>query len=187
MDFHLVRIGALGDVGQFRSADGTRYPRRSRVVVRTERGLELGEVLAPPEADRGARAFDAGPGDGVAPASNAAPPASGVILRGMTSQDRLLEARLDKNRRAAFAACERRIAELDLPAALVDVECLFDGRALCFYFLGETTPALDALTAGCGPDCGSEDGAGCQSCGTGCAVAGACGTRSRRATVSPET
>ena len=37
----------------------------------------------------------------------------------------------------------------------------------------------DTLTAGCGPDCGTAtaEGAGCQSCGVGCAIAGACGTR----------
>ena len=84
---------------------------------------------------------------------------------------------------------------------LVDVEHLFDGQSLFFYFLGETTPELDALTselaelyeaqvqfrkftdtltAGCGPHCGTEQ-AGSGGCGSGgcstCAVAGACGTK----------
>jgi hypothetical protein len=81
----------------------------------------------------------------------------------------------------------------------MDVECLFDGRTLCFYFLGQVDPAVAALTdelaqlydaraqigrfadtlsAGCGPDCGTESaaGGGCTSCATGCAVAGACAT-----------
>ena len=61
---------------------------------------------------------------------------------------------------------------------LVDVEHLFDGQSLFFYFLGDTTPELDALTgelaeiyeaqvqfrkftdtltAGCGPGCGTEE------------------------------
>ena len=84
---------------------------------------------------------------------------------------------------------------------LVDVEHLFDGRAIYFYFLGETTPDLDNLTselaevyeakaqlekfaetlvAGCGPNCGTEEGGGC---GTGgcstCSVLSACGTKHR--------
>ena len=85
----------------------------------------------------------------------------------------------------------------------MDVEHLFDGRSLYFYFLGEVTPEVealtgelaaaykakvqfrkfvDALTVGCGTGCGTEEAAG-QGCATGactsCAVAQACGTRGR--------
>jgi len=80
----------------------------------------------------------------------------------------------------------------------MDVEHLFDGQTLVFYFLGEMTPELESLTselaelyethvqfrkfaetvtAGCGPDCGTEEAGGCTTCATGCAVAGACSTR----------
>ena len=179
---HLVRVGALGRVGRFTSVDSLVFPRRARVVLRTSRGLELGEVLASPEAET-----DSALGDG-------------SILRGVTSADLLLETRLEQNRHAAFEACTARLAELQLPVALMDVEPLFDGRALFFYFLGEVTPELEELTAelaevyeakvqfrkfaaalseGCGPDCGTDDnsGGGCSSCATGCAVASACSTR----------
>ena len=80
----------------------------------------------------------------------------------------------------------------------MDVEHLFDGRTLVFYFLGEVTSELEALTAelaelyethvqfrrfgqaldeGCGPGCGSEAAEGCKTCATGCAIASACSTR----------
>src|SRR5471032_697032 len=125
---HLVRVGALGHVGRFTAVDAVRYPRYSRVVVRTGRGLELGEVLDPPansaEEER----------------------ADGSILRGLTIEDQLLEARLEKNRQAAYEACAARLSELSLPATLMDVEHLFDGQTLLFYFLGEMTPELEALT-----------------------------------------
>lgn len=179
--FHLVRVGALGQVGRFSAVDAARYPRGSRVVVRTERGLELGEVLAAPEAESQAGA-------------------DGQILRGMTVEDQLLEARLNKNRQQAYAACQLRLDELGLPVTLMDVEHLFDGQTLVFYFLGEQSPALQSVTAelaelydaqvqfrafaetlahGCGPDCGTEAAAGhgCSSCSTGCAIADACSTR----------
>ena len=39
----------MGQVGRFTAVDAVRYPRRSRVIVRTRRGLELGEVLIPPD------------------------------------------------------------------------------------------------------------------------------------------
>lgn len=169
----------MGHVGRFTAVDAVSYPRTTRVVLRTSRGLELGEVLAPGET--------AGESDG-------------SILRGMTIEDQLLEARLEKNRQDAVQACAARIGELGLPATLLDVELLFDGRRLFFYFLGDVPPQLepfteelanlydarvqfsqfaDTLAHGCGPGCGTAEaeGAGCGSCGTGCAVAGACGTR----------
>jgi cell fate regulator YaaT (PSP1 superfamily) len=182
---HFVRVGAVGHVGRFTSVDAVAYPRTSRVIVRTSRGLEIGEVLGPsdeqPQTARGA--------------------ADGSILRGMTLEDELLEARLEKNRQKALAACIAKLDELKITATLVDVEHLFDGRSLFFYFLGEVTPEIEAvtsqlaevydaaaqfrqfsdtLTQGCGPGCGTEDAAGhggCATCATGCAVASACSTR----------
>jgi cell fate regulator YaaT (PSP1 superfamily) len=175
---HLVRWSAMGHVAAFSAADAARYSRGTRVVLRTERGLELGEVLA-------------------SQAESAAAPRAGTILRAMTEQDRLLETRLSKNRLEAYDACRRRLGELGLDTALVDVEHLFDGRSLIFYFLGEQPSALarvteelaeaydaqvqfraftEAVVAGCGPDCGTESAAGCGSCGTGCAIASACST-----------
>jgi cell fate regulator YaaT (PSP1 superfamily) len=179
---HLVRTGAMAQVGAYSAVDGTRYPRGSRVVLRTWRGLELGEVLAPSGDDSQSGSSE------------------GAILRGMTIEDQLLEARLLKNRDAAYEACQARIEALALPATLMDVEHLFDGQTLVFYFLGELTPQLEAVTSelaevydaqaqfrsftelmtqGCGPGCGTEhaEGAGCGSCSTGCAVADACSVR----------
>ncbi len=186
---HFVRVGLLAQVGRFRSIDATRYPRGTRVVLRTVRGVELGDILGSPE-DRVDRRADATNAD----------PTDGTILRRMTVEDQLLEARLERNRHEAFDACCRRLDELGVAASLVDVEHLFDGGGLYFYFLGqppaeaeqltaELAEVYDAnvqfrrfaetLTAGCGPDCGTENatGGGCTSCGTGCAVADACRTR----------
>ena len=177
---HLVRVGALGHVGRFTAVDAVRYPRDERVVVRTGRGLELGQVLAPPGDEPDTSSAD------------------GSILRGLTVEDQLLAARLEKNRQAAFEACAARLDAARSPAVLMDVEHLFDGRTLVFYFLGEMTDKLQALTdelaelyeahvqfrrfteavsEGCGPGCGTETAAGCKTCVSGCAVAGACATR----------
>lgn len=168
---HLVRVGTLGEVGHFASADSLRYPRGSPVVVRTPRGLELGEVLAPPNDLTEAEA-------------------DGQILRPMTVEDQLLAARLEKNRAAAYEACAQRIAALGLGTVLIDVEHLFDGQTLVFYFLGDPPDVLEGVCAelaelyeasaqfrrftetlliGCGPGCGTADalGGGCGSCTLG--------------------
>ena len=179
--FHLVRVGALANVGRFTSVDATRFPRGARVIVRTGRGLEVGNVLSPPALDSDA-------------------PADGKILRGMTLEDELLQARLGRKRKAAYDACRRRLEDLHIETVLLDVEHLFDGQTLVFYFLGPQPPELqaitselataydavaqigtfaDVLTHGCGPGCGTEDAAGqsCGSCASGCGVAGLCGTK----------
>jgi hypothetical protein len=179
---HLVRVSKLGRIGRFSAVDGARYSRGAEVVVRTSRGLELGEVLAPPSVES-----PAGMGDG-------------SLLRAVSSADRLLAARLEQHRPAAFDAVTRRLAELSSTATLLEVEPLFDGQTLVFHFLGDVPAEVEAelaeayesvaqirrfaetLVTGCGPDCGTAaaSGGGCQSCGAGCAVAASCGTRSLR-------
>jgi len=177
---HFVRVGLLGSVGRFDATDRQRYARGARVICRTSRGLELGEVLSPADSVSDQQC-------------------DGTLLRRITVEDDLLIARLEKNRSQAFQACAARLEQLQLPAVLLDVEHLFDGQSLYFYFLGQTPPEIDALTAeladvyeakaqlqkfadtltaGCGPHCGTEEGGGCGSggCST-CAVVGACGTR----------
>ena len=157
----------------------------ARVVVRSRRGLEVGEVLAEPDGRRPLSARIVG-----------------QILRRMSVQDDLLEARLERRRHEAFdgvpSSCWRTRAST---AALVDVEHLFDGEGLFFYFLGDPPqaggrrspagwprptrrPSSSASSPtrsseGCGPGCGTEEAkgqGGCASC-TSCAVASACGTK----------
>lgn len=218
---HWVRFGSLGDVAGFASADGARYARGVRVVLETSRGLEVGEVLqaaehAPSETEAAGEAPDAEPAanadhddSGAEPDSEApqdeflSPPrsAAGVVLRALTANDEFVLARQEKNRHAAFERCSARVAELRLPVMLVDVELLFDGQGLYFYFLGEADPRLDDLTSelaeefetavrfrqftetvdkGCGPSCGTAEGSGCGSCAEGgCAIAGACSTKGK--------
>lgn len=179
---HLVRIGLMGNVGRFTSVDAARYSRGRRVICRTTRGLEVGEVLAAEDTSTGAET-------------------DGALLRGMTVEDELLLTRLERYRDEAFQACTEKLARQSATAVLMDVEHLFDGRSVYFYFLGEVTPELEALTEelaeayqknvrfdqfvqtlteGCGPGCGTEaaEGNGCGSggCST-CGVASACGSK----------
>jgi cell fate regulator YaaT (PSP1 superfamily) len=175
-----VRISVLGHVGKFDSADGSDYAYGGRVICRTQRGLEVGEVLGRAE-----------PGD-------TRPPYDGTLLRRVTTEDDLLIARLERNKAEALHECESLLAQRRLPATLVDVEQLFDGQSIFFYFLGEVTPEIeritrelaeaydskvqfrqftDAVARGCGPDCGTEDAAGCGiGCAT-CSIASACSSK----------
>ena len=69
---HIVRYGAMRFLGVFKAADGNQYRRGESVIVRTDRGLEAGEVLCEASRDAIQRIRD---------------PAEGQILRHMTSDD----------------------------------------------------------------------------------------------------
>lgn len=178
---HLVKIGLMGAVGKFDSIDFQNYPRDSRVICRTSRGLEFGTVLCPFDQQKGI--------DQVA---------DGQLLRFVGSEDELILERLERHRDKAFQACQKLISERQFSAVLVDVEHLFDGESVYFYFLGDVDPQLESLTEelaityeskvrfkkfaetlanGCGPECGTgESGCSTGSCGT-CALTGSCSSK----------
>ncbi|MFT5303069.1 MAG: cell fate regulator YaaT (PSP1 superfamily) [Mariniblastus sp.] len=182
---HLVRVGLMGVVGRFDSADFNFYPRDSSVICRTRRGLESGVVICPVESDN---------------EKMSAQVIEGQILRRVGSEDQMILERLERHRDKAFNACQKLIVERGVPGVLVDVEHLFDGESVFFYFLGDPDPRLESITAelastyerkvrfkkfaetlanGCGPDCGTGDSK-CSTggCGT-CALSGGCGAKSR--------
>jgi cell fate regulator YaaT (PSP1 superfamily) len=187
---YIVRISVLGVVGRFSSHEPARLSRGARVVCRTVRGLEMGQVLNVDE-----------PSNQVDP-DQPRPRCDGELLRKVTVEDDLLLARLERRRGEAYRACANLLQERGLTDVLLDVEHLLDGRTLYFYFLGEVSPACNELTAelaaayesevkfsqfadtlehGCGPGCGTEEAAG-QGCGTSggcssCAVSAACGVK----------
>jgi cell fate regulator YaaT (PSP1 superfamily) len=119
---YITRHGAMRLLGEFTAAEGAAYARGDAVVVRTERGHELGEVLleASPRA-----------------VQLLTDPSGGQIVRRLTEQD---EAEVDRIRRTEvqeFEVCQRFIAARRLQMALVDVEHLFGGERIVFYFLAE--------------------------------------------------
>jgi len=178
----LVRFGVMGYLSWFVAREPGDYGRRQRVVVRTSRGLEAGEIMTPEGP------FTPGAGDDPA----------GELLRSMTPEDEFQERALRQGEQKAFEDCRRLLAERNMPVELLDVEQLLDGEKILFYFLGEPPPQMADLTedlaktyatrvefrqfmeraeAGCGPGCGTDeapgcgDEGGCSSCEDGsCAV-----------------
>jgi cell fate regulator YaaT (PSP1 superfamily) len=119
---YIVRHGAMRLLGEFTSADGLAFDRGARVVVRTERGQELGDVLCP----------------STPPAVAYLPePTRGDVLRRMTDDDCRREESLRANAGKQFEAGARLVADHKLQMQLVDVEPLFGGERLIFYFLAE--------------------------------------------------
>ncbi len=117
----IVRHGAMRFLGTF-EAEEAGYQRGDRVVVRTDRGQEVGGVLC--EASPRAVEF-------------LADPTRGVIVRRLTDEDRAALERLKLSERRALEVCRAFAASRRLQMEVVDVEHLFGGERIIFYFLAE--------------------------------------------------
>ena len=106
--------GAMRLLGIFETSGEDRCERGRRVIARTERGLEAGEVLCEASAEAVAQLKD---------------PHEGQILRKMTPDDAREIARIDQRRGEQLAVCQTSIDKLELSMQLVDIEQVFRRRA----------------------------------------------------------
>jgi hypothetical protein len=171
---YLVSYGLLGDFGRFRPAASLTCCRGDRVIVRTPRGLELGEVLR----DATPRHAHFLPNTTVGP-----------LLRHATDEDeRLLETLRGKSGQLCESAA-RQAAALALPLAVLDAEHLLDEHAV-LHFVRWQECDLRPLVSGLSTefdvgvllqdltraDTPEEEGHGCGSCGDGHCGSGGCGS-----------
>jgi cell fate regulator YaaT (PSP1 superfamily) len=119
----LVRHGVMRFLGEFAPAPHVAPVRGDSVIVRTDRGTEVGEVLCPATPQAVA----------VIPE-----PTRGDLLRITTPEDRRKLGQLSDLREVDFEAGTRLIKHHRLPMQLVDVERLFGGERIIFYFLSES-------------------------------------------------
>jgi len=119
---YIVRHGAMRLLGEFAAADCPPFDRGARVVVRTDRGQEVGDVLCPSTPQAVAYLPE---------------PTRGDIVRPMTEDDRRREELLRANAGKQFDAAAKLVGAHKLQMQLVDVEPLFGGERLVFYFLAE--------------------------------------------------
>ncbi len=180
---HVVQVGLMGHVGRFDAVDYVAFPDDSRVICRTSRGLEVGVVMRQlPTEDL------------------ANWPLAGQLLRLISIEDDLIIGRLERYRDRAFRGCQQLITQRSLPGLLVDVEHLFDGESVYFYFLGDVSPETESITEelageyarkvrlksftdslinGCGPHCGTSS--------SGCGTGGNCGSCGLKEKCGPST
>lgn len=119
----VVRFGTMRQLGEFSWKKSERIVRGDDVIVRSQRGVEFGIVLCM----AGERTSDfLGQGAG-----------GGRILRLASDEDRRSLSELAEREKAFFARCRQLIDERNLQMQLVDVEQIFGGERIVFYYLAE--------------------------------------------------
>ncbi|MDX1945555.1 MAG: regulatory iron-sulfur-containing complex subunit RicT [Pirellulaceae bacterium] len=121
MPRYIVRYGSTRALGVFSSRGQDRYARGMRVVARTQRGLESGDVLC--EATDAQAAQVGGPG--------------GQIVREMTGDDAGELTHIHAKERSEFDVCLKHVQQLNMPMQLIDVEHLFGGERVVVYYVSE--------------------------------------------------
>lgn len=119
---YIVRHGVVRCLGEFDGGEHNSWARGQQVVIRTERGQELGEILC----ESSPRAMEM-----------LAEPTRGQLVRQVTVEDLATMVRLREEEKKEFDACLRHIDHRQLPMELVDVEHLFGGERIVFYFLAD--------------------------------------------------
>jgi len=119
---YIVRYGQMRYLGEFKGLPGEEHGRGQHVVVRSDRGLELGEVLCASN-ERTALYLEN--------------PVKGDILRIASPDDLSMEPVLAGRQKDGFSTCRELISKRRLQMDLVDVEAILGGERMVFYYLSE--------------------------------------------------
>lgn len=138
--YMLVRYGRMNALAFFEHHEAEIPKVNSRVVVKTERGLELGHIVGRLCSYRGGQFrlreeqikeyF-------VKSEIDFSPDYGGKFVRYATPDDISEERHLRKIVQEEIDCCRRIIKELDLPMKIVDAEHVFGGERIIFYFMSD--------------------------------------------------
>ena len=120
---HIVRYGIMRIVGEFSAKYDDSIERGTAVVVRTDRGVEWGEVLCP--ASEQTRKYLGRTDE------------TGRILQIASAEDLRKRDQVVASQRQDFADCGRLISESKLQMQLIDIERLFGGERIIIYYVSE--------------------------------------------------
>ena len=123
MPKYVVRYGLMRTLGvlSVRGKDQT-FDRGQRVIARTKRGLEAGEVLCEATKEVVTRLRD---------------PEQGEIVRGMSTNDENELAHMETQAGSEFSKCQDVVKQLGLQMELVDLEHILGGERIVIYYLAE--------------------------------------------------
>ena len=119
---YIVRHGSMRAVGVFTPPAGQAFQRSDCVILKTDRGTEVGDVLCV----------------GTPAAIEKLPdPTRGEILRHVSVEDRSRIDGIYSQKEKEFEIARTAVARRHLPMEMVDIEHLFGGERIVLYFLSE--------------------------------------------------
>jgi cell fate regulator YaaT (PSP1 superfamily) len=138
--YMLVRYGRMNALAFFEHHEAEIPKVQTRVVIKTERGLELGHIVGHLTSYRGGHFklrqeqikeyFDNSEID-------FCPSYAGKFIRYATADDISEERHLRKIVQEEIECCRGIIKEMDLPMKIVDAEHVFGGERIIFYFMSD--------------------------------------------------
>ncbi len=132
----IVRYGAMNWIGEFACKPRQELTRGARVVIETDRGIELGELIGPASdevlsredfQDR-VRAYTDNSGN------EFCRPRAGRLLRTATTQDLDEQRHLDAHAPEDINYCAQLATEFGLDMKIITAEYLLGGERIVFYF-----------------------------------------------------
>jgi len=136
----LVRFGRMNTLGLFEHHESKIPKVPNRVVIKTNRGLELGHLVGQLTSYKGGQFrltgeqmmeyFDDGDVD-----FSRGP--TGKFIRYATAADVSEERHLRKIVKEEMECCQRFIKDMNLPMKIIDAEHVFGGERIVFYFMSD--------------------------------------------------
>lgn len=122
MPKYVVRYGIMRSLSVMNSRGNDRFVRGDRVIARTDRGLECGDVLCEATDESQERLSQSG---------------QGQIIRAMSAEDQNELLHMQLQSRSEFETCQQYVKQLGLDMQLVDLEHVFGGERIVVYYLAE--------------------------------------------------
>ena len=120
---YLVRHGVMRFIGVFTADLDFVFRRQETVIIRSDRGLEAGELLCPATPQAVAAIPE---------------PTSGQLVRSANDEDRKRITDIVDIQKREYTTGRELIVQHKLAMQIVDVEHLFGGERVVFYFLSES-------------------------------------------------
>ena len=120
---YLVRHGVMRFIGVFTADLDFVFRRQETVIIRSDRGLEAGELLCPATPQAVAAIPE---------------PTSGQLVRCANAEDRKRIADIVDIQKREYTTGRELIVQHKLAMQIVDVEHLFGGERVVFYFLSDS-------------------------------------------------
>lgn len=135
----VCRYGRLGHVGVFTHTKKTKFDSGSKLVLQTDRGIEIGRhipLLCPQESSRrpdieSIRRYIDQSGQ------ERGPRREGRVIRVASEQDLSEERHINGNAEEQLKYCRELTGRHGLPMKLITCEHLFGGERMVFYFMAE--------------------------------------------------